>query len=359
MKTSFVTLYILIASVISTFGQTQVQMEKKNGVYYVPCTINGLKLKFIFDTGASDVSISLSEAAFMIKNGYMSNEDLLGEERYQIANGDIAEGTKLNIRVLEIGGYELHNVEASIVHSLNAPLLLGQSVLERFGSVTVDYSSLKLSFGATTKRSDIKLNEAESWIYDFNKNKYGTVVIGTQVWMSENLRTSHYQNGKEIPFLAPDLRVDEMIYGAWSSCNGSEKNNKTFGLLYNWYAVSSSNDICPQGWHVPTKKEWSILAEFLGGEKSAGYQLKTTDTLSWISPNHTFSNNQSHFSALPAGIWNYRGAFVNKGRSTYWWSSTESNEGEAWARSLYSGSGGFFLGAEEKPIGLSVRCIQD
>ncbi len=120
-------------------AQTIVEMQKKDGVYYVPCTVNGLTLEFIFDTGAGDVSISLTEALFMLKNGYMSEDDLIGTEYYRLANGEINKGTEIIIRELIIGDRILNNVSASVVHNLSAPLLLGQSALEKLGNFSVDY----------------------------------------------------------------------------------------------------------------------------------------------------------------------------------------------------------------------------
>ncbi len=146
----------------SVFSQTVIKMEKKNGVYYVPCTVNGLKLQFIFDTGAGDVSISLSEAVFMIKNGYMSENDLIGSEYYRIANGEVAEGTKIIIKELKIGDKTLYNVKASIVHTLSAPLLLGQSAIERFGKFSVDYSTNTLVLGGTSVPSNVSSNISQS-----------------------------------------------------------------------------------------------------------------------------------------------------------------------------------------------------
>ncbi|MFN5317502.1 MAG: FISUMP domain-containing protein [Bacteroidia bacterium] len=124
-----------------------IKMEKDGGVYKVPCKVNGLALKFIFDTGASGVSISATEAFFMIKNGYLNEDDLGGSEYYRIANGDIAEGTKVTLRKIEIGDKVLFNVKASIVHSIDAPLLLGQSVMERLGQFTIDYATNSLIIG--------------------------------------------------------------------------------------------------------------------------------------------------------------------------------------------------------------------
>lgn len=120
---------------------------KKNisGTYEIPCKVNGLKLKFIFDTGASNVSISLTEALFMLKNGYLSEEDIKGKEYYSIANGEIQEGTSILIKRLEFEGLVLKDIEASIVHNLGAPLLLGQSALRKLGKIQIDYTNDTLS----------------------------------------------------------------------------------------------------------------------------------------------------------------------------------------------------------------------
>jgi clan AA aspartic protease (TIGR02281 family) len=119
-------------------------MEKVGRTYRLPCTVNGLSLNFILDTGADEVSISLSEALFMLKNGYIDENDLLNTEYYQLANGEIVEGTKLVLRTLKIGGLTIKNVEASIVHTMNAPLLLGQSALSKLGMITIDYAKNQL-----------------------------------------------------------------------------------------------------------------------------------------------------------------------------------------------------------------------
>lgn len=118
--------------------------KEQSGIYTVPCKVNGLSLKFIFDTGASSVSISKSEAIFMLKNGYLSTNDIMGNQQFQTASGAILEGTKILIRKIEIGGLTLRNVEASVVHSNNAPLLLGQSVLSRLGKISIDYQTSSL-----------------------------------------------------------------------------------------------------------------------------------------------------------------------------------------------------------------------
>jgi clan AA aspartic protease (TIGR02281 family) len=135
---------------LSMSSQTVLHMERNNGVYYVPCKINGVPLNFIFDTGASDVSISLTEASFMIKNGFLKKEDLGESVYYSVANGTIGKGTKLNIKEIEIGGLKLFNIQASIIHETDAPLLLGQSVIERLGKIQLEGNQLTILNGVDT-----------------------------------------------------------------------------------------------------------------------------------------------------------------------------------------------------------------
>lgn len=116
----------------------EIPFSSANGVTKVDCTINGLPLNFIFDTGASDVSLSQVEANFMFKNGYLSDKDVMGKQRYQTADGNISIGTVINISQINFGGLELNNVRASVVKSQNAPLLLGQSILQRLGKIEID-----------------------------------------------------------------------------------------------------------------------------------------------------------------------------------------------------------------------------
>ena len=118
---------------------SEIQMKKMpGGTYEVPCTINGLPLKFIFDTGASDVTLSSVEANFMLKNDYFSERDFKGSRRYITADGTIANGAIVRIKEVKVGDVTLKNIEASVVNSQKAPLLLGQSVLDRFGTITID-----------------------------------------------------------------------------------------------------------------------------------------------------------------------------------------------------------------------------
>ena len=123
----------------SSGGQSVIKMRHENGVYYVPCEINGVEMEFIFDTGASDITISLTEAQFLYKQNKLSEKDIKGSEYYQIADGSVSEGTVINLKSVTIGNKTLYNVKASVVHNSDAPLLLGQSALSKFGKISIDY----------------------------------------------------------------------------------------------------------------------------------------------------------------------------------------------------------------------------
>ncbi len=126
------------STISSTADISEIPFTKESGVYKVKCQINGLPLHFVFDTGASNVTLSMTEASFMIKNGYLSGNDVIGSQRYMDADGDISVGTVINLKDVNFGGQTLKNVRASVVRNQKAPLLLGQSVLGRLGKIEID-----------------------------------------------------------------------------------------------------------------------------------------------------------------------------------------------------------------------------
>ena len=127
-------------------GHTKVRMEKAGGVYLVPIKVNGLDLKFIFDTGASSICLSSAEALVMLRQGQITQDDLVGQQQFQDATGGISVGTIIRLHTVEIGGIILRNVEANVVDNIQAPLLLGQTALSKFGKVTIDYNNNTIEF---------------------------------------------------------------------------------------------------------------------------------------------------------------------------------------------------------------------
>ena len=127
-------------------GHTKVRMEKAGGVYLVPIKVNGLDLKFIFDTGASSICLSSAEALVMYRQGQITRDDFVGQQQFQDATGGISVGTIIRLHTVEIGGIVLRNVEANVVDNIQAPLLLGQTALSKFGKVTIDYNNNIIEF---------------------------------------------------------------------------------------------------------------------------------------------------------------------------------------------------------------------
>ncbi|MEY2918364.1 MAG: hypothetical protein RIS73_2078, partial [Bacteroidota bacterium] len=125
--------------------QTIIKMKRQSGVSIIPCKVNGLDLELIFDTGASDVSISLTEAVSMLDNGKLTKSDIIGTSNYVNANGDITEGIVINIKEIEIAGLKMTNIKASVVKNLNAPLLLGQTAISKLGKIQLDLNNNTLT----------------------------------------------------------------------------------------------------------------------------------------------------------------------------------------------------------------------
>jgi len=125
---------------------TIVKMEKINGVYQIPVEVDGEKMYFIFDTGASIISISETEANFLWKQGKLTRDDIKGTANFTDANGGISKGTIIILKTVKIGDRNLTDIEASVVHNLNAPLIFGQSALENFGKISIDNNRGEITF---------------------------------------------------------------------------------------------------------------------------------------------------------------------------------------------------------------------
>lgn len=200
-------------------------------------------------------------------------------------------------------------------------------------------------------------NQAQT-VTDFDGNVYNTVNIGTQVWMAENLKVTHYRNGDSIPNITVNSQWSGLTSGAYGNYNNDTSYATTYGLLYNWYAVTDSSDICPTGWHIPSDAEWTTLTDYLGGVNVAGGKMKEMGTTHWTSPN-TGATNTSGFTGLPGGIRSSNGYFYQINSHGYWWSSTENSSTMAWRRYLYAYDAKVDVAYNEKTYGFSIRCIRD
>lgn len=162
MKRSGIFLYkaiviccLALVSVIRVQAQITIEMDNRDGVFYLNGKVNDIPLEFIFDTGASSVLLSLTEANFMAKNGYLLKEDVQGLAYSQVANGDIEENLVVNLRTVEIGGIVLHDVKATISSSVDAPILFGQSAIQKLGPIQLDGNLLIIANGKNFKSEEI------------------------------------------------------------------------------------------------------------------------------------------------------------------------------------------------------------
>ncbi len=196
---------------------------------------------------------------------------------------------------------------------------------------------------------------------DTDGNQYKTIVIGAHTWMAENLRTVRFRNGDSIPEVTSNPEWKSLTSAAY--CTYENTNNRdeiaTTGRLYNWFAVSDSRNLAPEGWHVATDDEWLALTTFLGNENIAGGKLKETSDLHWMSPN-TGASNLSGFTALPGGRREYTdGSFINKGSDGFWWTGSAYNPDYSWYRYLHFDVANCYRANFHKQYGFSVRCVKD
>jgi uncharacterized protein (TIGR02145 family) len=195
-------------------------------------------------------------------------------------------------------------------------------------------------------------------VTDVDGNTYNVVIIGTQVWMAENLKTTKYNDGTPIPLVTDNTAWTNLTTPGycWYD-NDSATYAQTYGALYNWYTVDAGN-LCPAGWHVPTEDESTMLITFLGGEDIAGGKLRETGTTHWLSPN-TGATNESGFTAVPNGIRSAKnGEFKGIGTTAGWIDATDNEDevGNGWLL-YYLDTKAYHEGW--KRMGNAVRCMKD
>jgi len=208
-------------------------------------------------------------------------------------------------------------------------------------------------------------------VTDIDGNVYETIQIGEQLWMAENLKVTHYNNGDSISYPS-DEDFGSFNEGQYGVYDNDYTNADIYGNLYNWFAVDDDRGVCPEGWHVPSDEGWTILTDFIApegieswGNSIAGGKMKETGLDHWNSPN-TGAANESGFTGLPAGYRNYdtgyyfyMGSYDYVGDYGYFWSSSENFGGNAWVRLLSYDTSSVGRGYSSKEFGLSIRCLGD
>lgn len=195
-------------------------------------------------------------------------------------------------------------------------------------------------------------------VKDIMGNTYNTLAIGNQEWMAENLRTTRFNDGANIPIVIAEKTWSRSKKPAYCWYNNDSISNKSSnGALYNWYAVNSYK-LCPIGWHIPSNSEWSTLIGYIGDASRAGNNLKEAGTAHWQEPN-AGATNESGFTALPGGSREFTGRFAYYGLKSEWWSANDTTPNSAWYRGLDFINSSVTTFILNKTEGLSVRCIKD
>ncbi len=228
-----------------------------------------------------------------------------------------------------------------------------------FNSQEVKYGA-KIDF--TTNAGACQGETTKSWV----NATYQLVEIGNQCWFKENLKLENYAfiDGYSLDLVVGQNNWVNTLTPAYTQMNDTGVHASTFGNLYNFYAVEHGDgEICPTGWHIPTKLDFEELITELGGPTVAGGKLKSTDFNHWDAPNSSASNS-SDFTAVGSG-YRYQNGVFNEFKETngIWSSTVDSLIGggvDIYYLHLSSQSGSALIYKyQDKRNGLSVRCIKD
>jgi uncharacterized protein (TIGR02145 family) len=247
------------------------------------------------------------------------------------------------------------------------------------GTYTISLTATN-SFGSDTKTKvgyiHIDVNKTISFnpnltygsVTDVEGNTYKTILIGSQTWMAENLKTTKLNDNTSITLVTTSWENTYTSAYCWYY-NNSSAYKDVFGALYNWYAVNTGK-LCPVGWHVSTDDEWKQLEMFLGMSKTTAdginwrgniesLRLKETGTTHWTSADNE-GTNESGFTALPGGVRMSDGSYNGISTEASWWTSSEYSTDRAWFRMLSSVTLAIRRYNEYPKLdGMSVRCIKD
>lgn len=198
-------------------------------------------------------------------------------------------------------------------------------------------------------------NKGNELPVDGDGNEYDTVVIGTQVWLKQDLRTTKLIYGFSIKLETDPSKWYSVSAPAYCWYDNVENSKSPYGAIYNWRAANSGA-LCPNGWHVPTIEEWRTLINYLGGEEIAGGKLKETGTLHWVY--NEGASNKTGFTALPGGERSWDGNFHMKGLNSVWWTSSPSYNDAAWCVGVNAGGSSIISTVMPSEAGYSVRCVK-
>ncbi|HEY2534512.1 MAG TPA: retropepsin-like aspartic protease [Xanthobacteraceae bacterium] len=133
-----------------------IPLKVQGGTFLIPVLINGqITLNFAIDSGATYVSIPADVVLTLIRTGTVQKSDFMGQENFRLANGSIVPSKTFLIHSLKVGNYLLENVKASVA-DIKAVPLLGQSLLSRFDSWSIDNERQVLLLNPKTQQQQVQ-----------------------------------------------------------------------------------------------------------------------------------------------------------------------------------------------------------
>jgi uncharacterized protein (TIGR02145 family) len=265
-------------------------------------------------------------------------------------------GYETGFKIVRDGGsgfIEIGMISANVTEYTDSGLIYGESY---------DYRVAAYTASNTSDYSGIATANTTTPLVDWDGNTYGTVKIGNQVWMAENLKVTHYRDGTIIPSGLSDEDWMNLSSGAFTVYENTGNNAETYGALYNWYTANGNagagKELAPEGWHIPSDEEWTVLTNYLGNSSVAGGMLKEPGTTHWTFPN-AGAINETDFMALPGGKRHPNGSYLELGNRCYFWLAGEIDVQSSWHRILTYDYANIFRTTDDKRFGFSVRCVRD
>lgn len=259
----------------------------------------------------------------------------------------------------------------------NELINLSANILGLTPETTYHFRIIAINALGTTRSQDMSFTTFT--VADLENNYYHSVKIGTQTWFVENLKSTRFNDGTSIPLVTSQNDWNSARTYACCYYNNSSVNSDNYGAMYNYYVVNMSSNgrknVCPAGWHVPAKAEWSTLFSFLtdngyGNDGNGNDIAKSlaagngwnTDLTPGSVGNNLSDNNRSGFTALAGGIrTDAEQGFIQMGVRGSWWGTPDdySLGFSYWCNDIFNFESIVHQANASSNYGLSIRCIKD
>jgi len=297
-------------------------------------------------------------------NQVLNFERNVNSEKVNILNSNIlnlqSQVTSLNLKIENLNK-DIENSQAKVSSNVTELQQTQVELVKQKIYLKIKTDSLNIVLGQleklkqTDKSNNNNVNNTNQITHT---GGYKSVMIGNKIWMVENLNVEKFRNGDNILYARTDEEWEAAGKNkrpAWCYYNNDPANGKKYGKLYNWYAVNDSRGLAPSGWKIPSESDWIELFVSSGKREEQGANLKSAS--GWEYKN--YNTNSTGFTGLPGGQRGPYASYSKIGTDGYWWSTTESGNGEAVGKSLNDDFRGVYHSPKLKIHGLSVRCLKE